>query len=129
LILSLPQKRWIFTNADDQHAMRVLAALGLSDCFHGIIDIRAIQFACKPERIAYKRALVIAGSPQPGQCMLLDDSTANLMAARQSGFTTVLVNQNGASDPGVDYVLKDLRQLRQALPLLWQAEAAGGQDG
>ena len=61
MVLSLPQKRWVFTNADDDHARRVLAILGLSDCFAGIIDVRAIAFACKPEPVAYHRALALAG--------------------------------------------------------------------
>jgi pyrimidine 5'-nucleotidase len=45
LLLSLPQQRWIFTNADADHARRVMSVLGVQDCFTGIIDIRAIGFS------------------------------------------------------------------------------------
>jgi putative hydrolase of the HAD superfamily len=96
LVLSLPQRRWIFTNADDQHARRVLDVLGLTDCFEGIIDVRAIEFACKPELAAYERALAIAGNPCAHECVLIDDSPVNLAPARRMGFTTVLVRQNGS---------------------------------
>src|SRR3990170_1715211 len=50
LLLSLPQRKWIFTNADSQHAARVLTLLGISDCFNGFVDVRAMDFHCKPER-------------------------------------------------------------------------------
>ena len=33
LLLSLPQKRWIFTNADSNHARRVLSILGILRLF------------------------------------------------------------------------------------------------
>jgi putative hydrolase of the HAD superfamily len=128
LVLSLPQPRWIFTNADDQHAKRVLAQLNLSDCFTGIIDVRAIRFACKPEIDAYQRALHIAGNPHPEQCVMLDDSPSNLAPARQMGFTTVLVRpddalaaaQHGLQKPACDFTISSLLDLRRALPALWE---------
>ena len=59
LLASLPQRKWIFTNADSNHAMRVLGILGLEDCFDGIIDVRALDYLCKPEVQAYQRALAL----------------------------------------------------------------------
>jgi putative hydrolase of the HAD superfamily len=49
LLLGLSARRWIFTNSDAGHAGRVLDALGLAGCFEGIIDIRALEFICKPD--------------------------------------------------------------------------------
>ena len=119
MVSSLSQPRWIFTNADADHAGRVLAILGLTDCFEGIIDVRAIRFACKPEVVAYQRALSIAGDPHPRGCVLLDDSIANLAAARRLGFTTILVNQNGDAHPEADHTLSNLLDLPQVMPELW----------
>jgi len=119
LLNSLPQRRWIFTNADAGHAGRVLSKLELADCFEGIIDVRAIQFACKPEPIAYQRALALAGKPRPSQCVMLDDSLSNLGGARQMEITTVLVGKNGAPHPAVDYTVPNLLDLPQAVPELW----------
>jgi putative hydrolase of the HAD superfamily len=121
LLASLPQQRWIFTNADADHARRVLATLEVADCFDGIIDVRAIQFACKPEPVAYQRALALAGNPPPAQCVMLDDSLSNLGGARQMKITTVLVGKNGNSDPAADYVVSDLLKLPLVLPELWKA--------
>jgi len=119
MVISLPQTRWIFTNADAKHATRVLDVMQLSGCFQGIIDVKAIQFACKPEQVAYQRALALAGDPDPQQCVLLDDSPTNLLPARQLGFTTILINQNGDAHPDVDHTILNLLSLPQVLPVLW----------
>lgn len=125
LLSSLPQRRFIFTNADRDHARRVLATLQLTECFEAIIDVRAIEFACKPEKIAFERALQLAGGPAPQTCMLLDDSPSNLSGAQQLGFTTVLVGQADGPlhDPGLpapDFCVSSLMQLPAALPDLWR---------
>jgi pyrimidine 5'-nucleotidase len=119
LILSLPQKRWIFTNADADHAARVLSILGLSDCFNGIIDVRAIEFACKPEEIAYQRALALAGGPAPAECLMLDDSIDNLTTAHKLGFGTLWINTNGVPPPAGIHQMHSLMDLPQAMPNLW----------
>jgi putative hydrolase of the HAD superfamily len=121
MLLSMPQPRWIFTNADAAHAHRVLACLDLAGCFEGIIDVRAIQFACKPEPVAYQRALALAGDPDPRQCVLLDDSPANLAPARDLGLTTVLVSSNGKSDPLAVVSISSLMELPDKLPELWES--------
>jgi putative hydrolase of the HAD superfamily len=119
LLLSLPQKRWIFTNADSNHARRVLNILGISDCFAGIIDIRAIDFACKPERIAYQKALAITTDTDPSHCVIFDDAVRNLNPARELGFFTVLVGKNG-TEPTVDRTISNLHEMRECIPELWQ---------
>jgi len=119
LLLSLPQHRWIFTNSDDRHARRVLNVLGVSNCFDGIIDIRALDFACKPVDNAYQRALAIAGETDPGRCILFDDSPRNLAPARALGFCTVLVGAH-EPDPSACYTLTNLKELPDAMPELWK---------
>jgi pyrimidine 5'-nucleotidase len=118
ILLSLPQRRWIFTNADDKHAARVLKILGIQDCFAGIIDIRAIDFACKPELIAYQRALTVAGDGDPSQCVIFDDALRNLNPAHKLGFYTVLVGNNGNAD-AADRSVSSIHQLKESMPELW----------
>ncbi|XVF68803.1 hypothetical protein PTKIN_Ptkin11bG0030500 [Pterospermum kingtungense] len=43
LLLSLPVRKVIFTNADKNHAARVLNSLGLEDCFDGIICFETLN--------------------------------------------------------------------------------------
>jgi len=119
MLSSLPQKIWIFTNADAAHARRVIAVLGLENCFEGIIDVRSIQFACKPEKLAYERALTLAGNPVPSQCILVDDSSANLVPAFDMGVSTVWINQNGSSHPAAVHTLSKLIDLGKVMPELW----------
>ena len=118
ILLSLSQRKWIFTNADKDHAKRVLKVLGVSDCFEGILDVRAIGFLCKPEIESYQRALALAKEKKPENCILLDDSLRNLVPAKDLGFTTVLVGSNG-SNPAVDYTIDSIHELPQSLPDLW----------
>jgi len=120
ILLSLPQCRWIFTNADAEHAQRVLSALGLEDCFAGTIDIRATHFTCKPEIQAYQYALAFAGEQIAQSCVLFDDSLVNLRAAKGLGFRTVLINLNGQTDPVVDLSLTSLFDLPEEMPELWE---------
>ncbi len=119
LLLSLPQRRWIFTNSDDRHARRVLGVLGVSDCFEGIIDIRALGFACKPVDDAYLRALALTGETQPDRCIMFDDSPRNLAPARALGFYTVLVSRNGP-DPSAYRTISSLHDLPGIMPELWK---------
>ena len=119
LLLSLPQQRWIFTNADNHHAMRVLKILGVEDCFDGIIDIRAIDFACKPDKIAYQRALEISGDDDPRQCIIFDDAMRNLAPAAELGFYTILVGKNGTG-ASADKVIPSLHELKERMPELWE---------
>ncbi len=124
MLSTMPLRRFIFTNADRDHAQRVLHTLGVADCFDAIIDVRAIQFYCKPEREAYQLALKIAQVEQPQDCIYLDDSLANLATARKMGFYTVLVGQDG-NEPQVDLSLRHVKELRQKMPNLWDNHRGG----
>lgn len=46
LLLSLPYRKIIFTNADKIHAAKVLSRLGLEDCFEGIICFETLNTIC-----------------------------------------------------------------------------------
>jgi len=124
LLASLPQRKFIFTNADTRHARRVLAALDVQDCFDGIVDVLAMQFQCKPNLQAYQTALEIAGESEAGRCVYLDDSLRNLAPARQMGFFTVLVNAPPANDSAppeaAQRSIASLHDLPSAMPELWQ---------
>ena len=121
LLLSLPQRRWVFTNSDARHAKRVLKVLELDDCFDGIIDIWAVDFACKPDKTAYRRALSITGEEQPARCAIFDDAVRNLTPAHEMGLYTVLVGSND-SQPAVDRSIHSLHDLKVSLPELWEKD-------
>jgi putative hydrolase of the HAD superfamily len=122
MLSGLPQQLWIFTNADADHAQRVLRILEIQDCFQGIIDVRAIEFACKPEPVAYQRALSLAGVRDRHRCVLLDDSALNLEPAHRLGLTTVLVGNHSSTDPWVDFYVPETLALAHIMPELWDSE-------
>jgi FMN phosphatase YigB (HAD superfamily) len=98
-----------------------LKVLQLEDCFDGIIDVRAIDFICKPDPLAYRLALKLSAESHPGRSLLVDDSIRNLAPARLMGFTTVLVGSTQA-DPAANFSIPFLKQLPQALPELWNGK-------
>ena len=90
LLEILPQRKVIFTNADEAHALRVMEALGVTDQFEMIIDVHKMAPYCKPEPGAFHKALGAIGEP-PENCLLLDDSPGNLSTAQGLGMGTVSV--------------------------------------
>lgn len=120
LLCSLPQRKWIFTNADAGHAGRVLDFFHARDCFEGIMDVVQADFLPKPSQAYYERALALAGIEHASDCVLLDDMPRNLAPARAMGFTTVLVRPGMHADPAADLVIPNLHALPQAFPQLWE---------
>jgi putative hydrolase of the HAD superfamily len=118
LLASLPQRKFIFTNADIDHARRVLAVLGIKDCMDGIVDLRAMDFYCKPEIEAYQKALAIASVEDARQCVYFDDIPANLGPAREMGLYTVLVGHSD-TDGLADKSISKISDLRLKFPELW----------
>ncbi|KAL0292045.1 UNVERIFIED_CONTAM: hypothetical protein Scaly_2608500 [Sesamum calycinum] len=48
LLLSMPQQKIIFTNADEAHAAQVLSRLGLEDCFQDVICFETLNPPMEP---------------------------------------------------------------------------------
>jgi pyrimidine 5'-nucleotidase len=118
LVDSIPLQKCIFTNADFNHAARVLAALDLNDCFDKIIDVVGMGYECKPNRMAYQTALDMAGVDDPGKCIYLDDSIRNLTPAYDMGFYTILVGGENHC-PVAYHSLSRPHQLKSVIPELW----------
>ncbi len=119
-LLGYPLRRIIFTNADTNHARRVLDALGLQDCFERIIDVLEVSPYCKPQPEAFQLALERCGSLQPAECILIDDGRKNIAGAREAGLYTIWVGQKGQGvDPGAHATIASILDLPQVLnPLL-----------
>lgn len=118
MLLSMPQRKLIFTNSNIEHANRVLSALGTTECFEKIIDLRAMNFNCKPNPQAYQIALNLSGERNPSSCIYIDDSVLNLKPAFEMGFYTILIGRNGTQSVAYQ-VLKRPQDLRHAMPELW----------
>jgi putative hydrolase of the HAD superfamily len=98
-IAGIPARKYVFTNADANHARRVLDAVGLQGLFDGIIDVHSMAPFCKPMPEAFELALKAASNPEWHTCVLLDDQMRITRAARRLGMYTILV---GKASPGDD---------------------------
>lgn len=107
---TLPARKFIFTNADQAHAQRVLNVLELEDCFDGVLDIVEMWPHCKPMPASFEMILNLAGETTPGRCALIDDLPRNVQAARQHGIFSILYGAT-APHPGADAVLTDWSSL------------------
>lgn len=110
MLARLPLPKAILTNADADHARRVLEQLGIARHFGQIIDIRALGFVNKPRPEAYERALALINAQAP-ECVLIDDLPQNLAPAHALGFITILVSHgrgNGRPPAGVDYQVENI---------------------
>lgn len=148
LLLSLPIRKVIFTNADRIHTAKVLNRLGLEDCFEGIICFETLNppmeanrtdlfdiieyssrpivgvelpetpVLCKPSEYAIEQALKIANI-DPQRTIFFDDSVRNIQAGKRIGLHTVLVGTSHRVK-GADYALESIHNIREALPKLWE---------
>jgi len=91
----------VFTNGSREHAERVLDALGIGEHFAQIFDIRVAAYMPKPNPEPY-RGVLSALAVDPQRCVMVEDSAANLVQARELGMATVLVDA-GPPVPGFDH--------------------------
>ena len=110
VINSLGTRNLVFTNADAAHARRVLAVLGLEDCFESVVDVNAVAPYCKPMPESFRVALQAAGEHEARRCVMIDDLARTTRAAREAGLFAVLYGQEGPH-PDADAVLTDWRRL------------------
>jgi len=91
MLAQLPQAKSIFTNAPGNYGRRVMRALGVEKYFDAVFDIHFIEYASKPNQLAYDR--VVAAVPvAPTECLMIDDTARNLVPAKKLGMTTVWLN-------------------------------------
>jgi pyrimidine 5'-nucleotidase len=98
VLAALPTRNLIFTNADLNHARRVLKVLEIEQYFAGVVDVNVMDPYCKPSPEAFGAALRAAGETDPARCVLIDDLPHTTRAAREFGFYALLYG----TPPGPD---------------------------
>lgn len=107
---SLQTRNVIFTNADRNHAQRVLQALQIEPYFAAVVDVNAMEPYCKPSPEAFALAMKAAGETQPSRCVMIDDLPHTTRAAKSLGMYA-LIYGSGFSDGAADAALSDWRML------------------
>lgn len=89
-IAGLPGRKFIFTNADINHAEAVLARLGGAEIFDGMFDIKGADYQPKPQRSAYEKCLATFDI-RPNVAVMFDDLEQNLRVPHDLGMRTVQI--------------------------------------
>ena len=110
VLISLPTRKIIFTNADVPHARRVLKVLELDDLFDTIIDVNAIAPYCKPMPESFAIAMDHADEPDPRKCVMIDDLPRTTRAALEVGMASLLYGSD-IPTPDASGVFTDWRDL------------------
>jgi len=110
IIASLPTRNLIFTNADANHARRVLKILNLDDLFDTIIDVNEVAPYCKPMPESFAIAQDIADEPDPRKCVMIDDLPHTTRAALGVGMASILYGTE-ESTPDASGVFADWNHL------------------
>ncbi|HEY1017140.1 MAG TPA: pyrimidine 5'-nucleotidase [Herpetosiphonaceae bacterium] len=115
LLTVLPLQKVIFTNSPLEHATRVLRHMGIDQHFSAMFDIRAFNFLAKPHIEAYHVVLQALGA-EGAECVLFEDTAANLQPAKELGMTTVLITgAPGMTHPYADFIVGDVLEATQAI--------------
>ncbi len=116
MLAELPEKKYIFSNASNEHCQKVLDFLGLQDCFTAIYDINYFNFRPKPEIAVYQELLDDIGARAEAGVMI-DDMAVNLKPANDLGMATILFDPTDGllSKSNTALKLKSLADLPQLL--------------
>ncbi|WP_100551423.1 pyrimidine 5'-nucleotidase [Caedibacter taeniospiralis] len=103
----------IFTNGSLYHANRVMSKLTLDKIIHDVVTLECTGLVPKPNPEAYQYCFDRL-SIDPRQAVFFEDSSHNLIPAKQMGMTTVLVNADDTAHarfiahPEIDYFVEDV---------------------
>jgi putative hydrolase of the HAD superfamily len=95
---ALPGRKFIFTNAGEDYARRVLDRLGLANAFDGLHDIHAMNYVPKPDPGGY-RAICAKHEIDPARALFADDMVRNLAPAKAIGMTTLWIDNGSEQGP------------------------------
>jgi putative hydrolase of the HAD superfamily len=112
-LMTLPQRRVVFTNGSICHANRVLSTLGIDDLFEEIFDIRVAAYQPKPFPEPYLAVLNGLGASAK-HCIMVEDSRENLQTAKKLGMGTILVG-GGETPDFVDSHISEVLHINHAI--------------
>jgi putative hydrolase of the HAD superfamily len=106
----LPGRKLVFSNAPAHYARAVIDILGMAHLFDDIYTIERVRFRPKPALEGFRR-LIRAERIVPARSVMIDDTLANLRAARRLGLTTVWVSRAQGLPSYVDAKIASVRKL------------------
>jgi len=107
-------RKLVFSNAPRHYVEEVLRTLGVARHFDAVYTIESTRFRPKPELRGFQVLLRTHGIDAQ-RCALVDDSLANLRAAKRLGMSTVWVSRETRRARFVDLRVTSVTQLPRFL--------------
>jgi len=117
VLKALPGRKVVFSNAPQHYAQAVLKLLRVDDLFDDVMAVEQTRFRPKPDSFGFLR-LLRRQRVAAAQCVMVEDSLENLVAAKRLGMRTVWVNTGNKGAPCVDVKIRDVMQLPSAVSRL-----------
>jgi putative hydrolase of the HAD superfamily len=89
-LAALPGRKLVHTNGSVKHAENLLAHLGITQAFEGVVDIEAAGWEPKPGLAGYHE-LIRRHRVDPRRALMVEDIARNLAPAAALGMTTAWV--------------------------------------
>ena len=113
-LASIPHPKWIFTNSDRNHTLRILKYLQIDDLFEGIMDVWEMSFIPKPHSWTYTHAMECIGNPDPRRIVFVEDTLTNLDVPHALGWNTVWITDS-LSHPKASFNIPKLMYLKDVI--------------
>lgn len=115
LLLRFPQRKFIFTDSTVTHCFDVLKKIGVrADIFEQIYDAKQGGYIYKLEAKAFNRFCDVC-KIHPEESIIFEDSCKSLSFAKEVGFTTVLIAEEGQNCKAADYIFSNINQALEYL--------------
>lgn len=114
LLSAYPQKKYIFTNADSNHAENILNHLKIRPFFEDIIDIHQTDPYVKPQPLAYQKVQEKLQYESWEGCLFIDDHLPNVLMAEKLGLASLLVCED--LHPEFPHAISSFLELTKYLP-------------
>jgi putative hydrolase of the HAD superfamily len=146
-LANTPYPKFVFTNADGDHAMHVIKSLGVAELFDAVFDVISLNFVGKPYPESYieverrVRALLDGkcGEIDKREIVFFDDYPAYLKGAHEHGWTTVHIDEKcdselaseggavrvGGIEPWIDYTIKTIHSFPDVVKIIESSGATG----
>ena len=101
---NLSGRKFIYTNASQDHAKNILSAMGIDSEFEKILDIKATGYLPKPDPKSYNIMLKSfdISTHEIGSSIFIEDTAKNLKPAKLLGLRTVWIEN--------DFNLQDFKE-------------------
>ena len=110
-LAALPGRKAVFSNGPAFYVRALIEAMRLGSHFEALFGVDDLALHYKPQPQAFHLVCAALAVPPP-QCVLVDDSPANLQAAKALGMRTVWFGSRAQPQPCADHVARDMRELQ-----------------